>query len=109
MKQNKQRVDVFNLVLKAVWFNMIAADIKKEEYREITPYWAKRIGPLLKAPPAFISFGLGYATARPLMLIECKSVEINTGKEEWGAEPGKFYYVFKLVNIKSIKNHERKQ
>lgn len=25
------------------WFDMVAAGIKKEEYREIKPYWAKRL------------------------------------------------------------------
>ena len=25
------------------WFNMISSDLKTEEYREITPYWVKRL------------------------------------------------------------------
>lgn len=32
-----------HLPLKATWFNMIKYDTKEEEYRDITPYWAKRL------------------------------------------------------------------
>lgn len=32
-----------HLPLKATWFNMIKYDYKVEEYRDITPYWAKRL------------------------------------------------------------------
>lgn len=32
-----------HLVLKRKWFEMIASGIKTEEYREIKPYWEKRL------------------------------------------------------------------
>lgn len=32
-----------HLPLKATWFNKIKYDTKEEEYRDITPYWAKRL------------------------------------------------------------------
>ena len=32
-----------HLVLKSKWYDMIACGEKKEEYREITPYWANRL------------------------------------------------------------------
>lgn len=32
-----------HLVLKAKWYDMIASGEKKEEYREIKPYWKKRL------------------------------------------------------------------
>ncbi len=32
-----------HLPLKKVWFEMTAEDIKPEDYREITPYWVKRL------------------------------------------------------------------
>lgn len=34
---------VLNLTLKKKWFDMIASGEKKEEYREIKPYWIKRL------------------------------------------------------------------
>ena len=30
------------LVLKAIWYDMIDAGIKKEEYRDTTPHWIRR-------------------------------------------------------------------
>ena len=31
------------LSLKEIWYRMIVSGVKKEEYREITPYWIKRL------------------------------------------------------------------
>lgn len=35
---------VLHLNLKSVWFDMILSGLKKEEYREIKPYWERRFG-----------------------------------------------------------------
>lgn len=32
-----------DLVLKAEWYDMIASGEKREEYREIKPYWCRKI------------------------------------------------------------------
>ena len=40
---------ILDLPLKKEWYNMIESGIKKEEYREIKPYWCNRLlygGPL---------------------------------------------------------------
>lgn len=34
---------ILHLTLKKKWFDMIALGEKKEEYREIKPYWVKRL------------------------------------------------------------------
>lgn len=34
---------VLNLVVTKEWFNMIVSGAKNEEYREIKPYWIKRL------------------------------------------------------------------
>src|SRR6478609_2178429 len=34
---------ILHLTLKKKWFDMIASGEKKEEYRELKPYWAKRL------------------------------------------------------------------
>lgn len=34
---------VLDLVLKGKWYDMIASGEKREEYREIKPYWEKRL------------------------------------------------------------------
>ena len=108
------------LVLKKKWFDMIASGEKKEEYREITPYWAKRITQYFDYPKGCeidaqmrhvmrsyldgreifdgVMFYLGYAKDRPKMYVPIERITIGTGKPEWGAEPGKSYFVIKLKN-----------
>lgn len=34
---------VLNLVVTKEWFNMIVSGAKNEEYREIKPYWIRRL------------------------------------------------------------------
>ncbi|MCQ2183025.1 MAG: hypothetical protein MJY89_06445 [Bacteroidales bacterium] len=100
------------LPLKRKWFNMIRAGVKLEEYREIGKYWAKR---LLKNYPEYYNkiqalhdsangfkkfdkliFTLGYPkandTSRRLEFNNPK-IRIGTGRPEWGAEPGKTYFI----------------
>ena len=81
---------VLHLVLKRKWYDMIASGEKFEEYREIKPYWSNR---LFKGY-THVCFRLGY-TAKT-MLFPIIGIAEGTGKEEWGAEKGKTYYVIKL-------------
>ena len=114
------------LSLQRKWFDMIKAGIKKEEYREIKPFWIKRLLECtehdldaiwdtfaafpdttkqlnkelenLKALKSFdlLVFTLGYPkagdTGRRLTFKNPK-IRIGTGRPEWGAEPGKNYFV----------------
>ena len=81
------------LVLKKKWYDMIASGEKKEEYREITDYWIKRIsGKGYK----FVTFYLGYAKNRPSMTFEMQTPLIGTGIPQWGADLGKKYFVLRL-------------
>ena len=32
-----------HLILKRRWFDLVAAGVKSVEYREVTPYWRKRL------------------------------------------------------------------
>ena len=34
---------ILHLTLKRKWYEMVASGIKTEEYREIKPYWEKRL------------------------------------------------------------------
>ena len=34
---------MLTLPIKRIWFDMIKVGIKKEEYREIKPYWTTRL------------------------------------------------------------------
>lgn len=68
-----------HLVLKAKWYDMIARGEKKEEYRENTSYWMKRIGKLHDA----VCFHKGYTNTTMTFAIEGKSY--GYGNPEWGA------------------------
>ena len=43
-----------------------------------------------------VTFAHGYATDRPTMVYNVKEIVIDTGKPEWGAEPGVEYIVVRL-------------
>jgi len=109
------------LSLKNKWFEMTKAGIKTEDYREITPYWAKRFGsPITWAMEAYVqpdfcdTEGCGYVLKNTnynynimtlgypkstdkerILKLEHKGIEIRTGNPDWGAEPEKLYFVIK--------------
>ena len=97
------------LSLKKQWFDMIKAGVKKEEYREMKPYWTKRmmkncidftdgnIRPCT-APKDYdrLVFTLGYPKAGDTerrLAFKNPKIRIGTGRLEWGAESGKNYFV----------------
>lgn len=104
-----------HLTLKRKWYDMIKSGEKKEEYREIKPYWAKRLSTEL--PLSFVvggqfrnrhtganhvvkhfdtvTFSLGYNPATRIVY-ECLGIEIRGGNPEWGASPGVDYFVIEL-------------
>lgn len=114
---------MLTLPIKKKWFNMIFSGEKKEEYREIKPYYDTRFqntfgviwlgNELLQGEDVpkeirkdaiqEIRFRNGYGSSCPSFIAKC-SLEINTGKEEWGAEPKKEYYVLKIHDIVGGKN-----
>jgi len=110
-----------HLVLKGKWFDMIDSGVKTEEYREIKQYWLKRLvgswlwvgkdnGKLKHIEANFVNdwnikdfmtfdvveFKHGYSKDARVMKFEMKSISIGTGNPDWGAEPGKEYFVIKL-------------
>lgn len=111
---------VLHLTLKKKWFDMIASGEKKEEYREVKPYWISRLVKEFGAPHTcddfnFDYFGLrhsmdapqaydlvefknGYSKDSPTVRLEILDITIDIGqKEHWGAEYGKQYFIIKLV------------
>jgi hypothetical protein len=124
---------VLHLTLKKKWFDMIASGEKKEEYREIKPFWATRLLYKIELPrsigfmwawkdiqqgdfscskwkdatggaPIFnedfhaVKFvnGGNFHASLPMVMMALQGMEIREGKPEWGAEPGKKYFVIKL-------------
>ncbi len=94
---------ILHLTLKKKWFDMIASGEKKEEYREDSDHWRKRF--LLRGvvPDTrlfhFVKFRNGYRPDSPTVTVEWLGLDVREGMPEWGAEPGKEYFVIKLGNI----------
>ena len=91
-----------HLILKRKWYDMIASGEKKEEYREITPYYIERLNSWLLinkgSRPLYhydnICFHRGYT--KTTMTFSINGILIGPGKPGWGAEPGKKYFIIKL-------------
>jgi hypothetical protein len=99
---------VLHLTLKKKWFDMILSGEKKEEYREIKPYWESRL--CEKWSLAFypkeittIVFTNGYGADKPSFEIELKSIDTGIGKQKWGGTT-KPVFVLTLGEILSTKN-----
>jgi len=117
---------MLTLPIKKKWFDMIRSGEKKEEYREIKPYWNKRFGNIFgrrvydsnrnqfvvnnNVPDKYLGymkhqyilFRNGYGNDKPTL--KCLvDIVITTGKEEWGAEPNKEYYVLRILDVEEIK------
>ena len=110
---------LLHLPLKAKWYEMIESGVKREEYREIKPYWTKR---LLKNFPVFwrmavnvgmlsnnythlyskelypeyythVKFSYGYT--KRTITFELEYITIGKGNKEWGA-PTEDVFIIKL-------------
>lgn len=104
---------MLTLPIKKKWFDMILSGEKKEEYREHTKYYKGRffnlfdiidecdgelINPFDENPEREIMFRNGYSKDSPSFIAKC-SLSIGTGKEEWGAEKDKQYFVLTIHEI----------
>ena len=89
------------LPIKKKWFDMILSGEKKEEYREIKPYYNSRLPWYFEYSQSVerqVIFINGYSRNSPK--IKCKCVLlIGYGKPEWGAEEGKEYYILKIIEV----------
>jgi hypothetical protein len=117
---------VFHLTLNKKWFDMIASGEKTEEYREIKPYWMRRlmIDVEVRTPTSTyedvirwikdgnnydVSYGLqeydiisannGYQKNCPNIKWKHKGIRIGEGREDWGAEPGKQYFILEIGEL----------
>lgn len=109
------------LPIKKKWFDMIKSGEKKEEYREIKPYYNKRLpryfgqylsewGELvpfsdrtINGVPLYnwVIFRNGYSKKSPQIKCFC-SLDKGIGKEEWGADPDERYYILKIDRVEEL-------
>ncbi len=107
------------LPIKKKWFDMIKSGEKKEEYREIKPYYKTRFYNAIKeildketfaqAATALILydntvmldvvFRNGYSKNSPQIKCRCIFKGKGQGKPEWGAEPNKEYYILDILEV----------
>jgi hypothetical protein len=90
---------VLYLTLKKKWFDMIASGEKREEYREMKPYWHKR---LLGKGYDVIHFRNGYDKTAPVMVVELVEINSSLGIIEWGAPPAQPVYILRLGKILAV-------
>lgn len=94
------------LPIKKKWFEMIKSGEKKEEYREIKPYYTSRFSRIWGSNlskrdiPQAICLRNGYSSNSPQMVVEC-TISIGNGKPEWGAEAGTEYYVLHICKTRA--------
>lgn len=107
---------MLTLPIKKRWFDMICSGEKTDEYREITPYWAKRFGwqedyeysdnhppdrvhkLVMVSTNLTVIFKNGYGKDSPQ--IKCLvHITKGQGKAAWGAIPGKEYFVLHIEKI----------
>ena len=92
-----KNLETLHLNLYGNYFDQIESGEKKEEYREITPYWNRRITNVINSGVKTITFSNGYAKNRRQMVVELKSIERGIGNPNWGA-PQHCVYILKLGN-----------
>ena len=82
---------------------MILSGEKKEEYREIKPYYQSRLENLFRfQTPEYqeeIIFRNGYSGSSPQFKVLC-SLSIGYGDPKWGAEPNIKYFVLTIHKVK---------
>jgi hypothetical protein len=92
---------------------MIKSGEKKEEYREIKSYYTSRLYGRAYEHNVKNGFVKEHSIEKEILLrngyssnsptIKCKVIiEKGYGKEEWGAEPNKKYYVLKILSVEKI-------
>jgi len=111
---------ILHLHLKEKWYRMIERGEKTEEYREIKPYWIRRlcytrrhVHCLFRSPDecryycfeqkdpfvidnfTHVCLQLGYK--HETMIKEIEAITVGFGRPEWGAPKGRKVFIIKLV------------
>ena len=103
---------ILHLTLKKKWFDMIASGEKKEEYREMTGYWIRRLlefhnkanGDIRAQRYDLVRFRNGYRSDSPVMDVELVEIRIvKDGNSEWGWE--RECFGIKIGKVISISNY----
>lgn len=98
------------LPIKKKWFDMILDGEKKEEYREIKPYYDKRFKKIMQSnecsyykednglPTFYVELRNGYSRKSPYLVAKVV-LSMGEGNPRWGAEKGKRYYILRIKDV----------
>lgn len=88
-------VKVLHLVLKKKWYEMQERGEKTEEYREMKPYWCKRLLDQSGNVKQYthVCFHYGYTQRCFINRIDC--IYIGRGYTEWGAPADRNVFIIK--------------
>lgn len=108
---------ILYLSLKKEWFDLIKAGVKREEYREMKPYWEKRLVKKTESIRLYNSpweqpctdmvkytfkkfthvvFRNGYGDKKPMMKFKITKMSIGEGNPELGAPKGEDVFIIKF-------------
>ena len=93
---------ILYLILKKEWFDMIASGEKKEEYRDIKPYYDTRLNKAYDV----VRFRNGYQKNAPVMTVELKEICMGLGELKWGAPEWENVYIISLGKILETQNYD---
>lgn len=97
-KQKFDNVPLLILPIKGCWLKKIWSGEKLEEYRNITPYYEKRLEKYKDFPSFTVGFRAGYRMDSAFAVCLCK-LKKGEGFEEWGAKKGKRYYILEIQKV----------
>lgn len=92
--------DTLRLPITGKWYDMILSGVKKEEYRDIKPYYKSRLQNLDGTFKQFkyVEFVNGYGHRCPRAKFECLGITEGLGNIDWGA-PFVFCYIISIGNL----------
>ena len=99
------------LPIKKKWFDMILSGEKKEEYRDITPYWQKRIlnarimWKLCGHGQMQIYIRNGYGKKAPTAKVTLSNISMGYGRTEWGADLDKRQFIFHISDAELCREY----
>ena len=101
----RRKCVILPLVLKGKWYDMIASGEKREEYRDYSAYWEKRINNWCdKRGLHVVEFRLGYAKDAPKMWFTVGEVFLRreAHTHTWGEPPGTHFAIVLKSRVELI-------
>jgi hypothetical protein len=87
-------------MIKKKWFDMILSGEKKEEYRDIKPFYNSR----MKKKYKYIEFRCIYSKTSPVIRVKCLNITKGKGRRQWGFSDNDNKYIISLGDIVEKKN-----